>query len=120
MDKSKFESDTQVKNTGSVSEPVDVLADLEATLNEVAKTNPRIDKSQKESSDRSADLKAILEVSLAVNSSLVLDDILQNLVDLGIVLLDDLLGPLDGFGLAPLLQLVDDEGLEEFHGHGLR
>jgi len=101
MDKSNFESDTQVKNQGSASGPVDVLADLEATLNEVAKTNPRIDKSQKESSGRSADLKAILEVSLAVNSSLVLDDILQSVMTKSIELMQAERG---------LIMLLNDHG----------
>lgn len=55
----------------------DVFADLEATLDKVADTNPRISTGDKESASRDADLKALLEVSLAVNSSLVLDDVLQ-------------------------------------------
>ena len=50
---------------------------------------------------------------------MVLDDVFQDLVDLGIVLLDDLLGSFDRLGLAPLLQFVDDEGFEELHRHGL-
>jgi hypothetical protein len=51
---------------------------------------------------------------------MVFDDVLEDLVDLRIVTLDDLLGPLDRLGLTPLLQLVDDEGLEQLDGHGLR
>ena len=56
---------------------LDVLADLEATLNEVAEANPRIESSTGKNSKQSDDLKAILEASLAVNSSLVLEDILR-------------------------------------------
>jgi len=57
--------------------PKDIFADLEATLNEVAETNPRIDGDSPENLEPARDLKALLETSLAVNSSLVLDDILQ-------------------------------------------
>ncbi len=61
----------------SSSLPLDLFADLEATLDEVAEANPRIDSGSDDNSKLSSDLKAILEASLAVNSSLVLDDILQ-------------------------------------------
>jgi PAS domain S-box-containing protein len=61
----------------SSSLPLDLFADLEATLDEVAEANPRIDSGSDDNSKMSSDLKAILEASLAVNSSLVLDDILQ-------------------------------------------
>lgn len=101
MDKSKFETKTQVINNGSMFEPIDVLADLEATLNEVARTNPRIDTSQNDSTGRSADLKAIMEVSLAVNSSLVLDDILQIVMTKAIELMQAERG---------LIMLLDDQG----------
>ena len=47
------------------------------------------------------------------------DDVLEHLVHLWVVLLDDLLGPLDRLRFAPLLQLVDDEGLEQLDGHRL-
>src|SRR5438105_3154841 len=49
----------------------------------------------------------------------VLDDLLQNLEHLRAFLLDDLLGPLHRLGDALLHQLVDDEGLEQLHGHRL-
>jgi len=55
----------------------DLFAEVEETLNEVAETNPRINASEGDSSVRMSDLKAMLEVSLAINSSLVLDDVLQ-------------------------------------------
>ncbi len=56
--------------------PVDVFADLEATLEEVAESNPRIE-STGTGSKHSEDLRAILEASLAINSSLESDEILQ-------------------------------------------
>jgi hypothetical protein len=58
-------------------QPMDVFADLEATLDEVAEANPRIKEDQSDSANTVSDLKALLEVSLAINSSLVLDDILE-------------------------------------------
>lgn len=101
MDKCKTVSDTQTKNQVSITEPIDVLADLEATLNEVANTNPRIDNSQDKTLGRSTDLKAILEVSMAVNSSLVLDDILQIVMTKVIELMQAERG---------LIMLLDDHG----------
>lgn len=59
-------------------EPLDVLADLEATLDEVAEANPRIDAGGETRSTKGVeDIKALLEVSMAINSSLVADDVLQ-------------------------------------------
>ena len=55
----------------------DVFADLEATLDQVAETNPRLAEQPTETGTRDADLKALLQVSMAINSSLVLDDVLQ-------------------------------------------
>ena len=45
--------------------PVDVFADLEATLEEVAESNPRIN-STDTGSKHSEDLRAILEASLEI------------------------------------------------------
>jgi PAS domain S-box-containing protein len=55
----------------------DLFADLEATLDEVAESNPRLADEPTEINTRQSDLRALLEVSMAVNSSLVLDDVLQ-------------------------------------------
>jgi PAS domain S-box-containing protein len=57
--------------------PADVFADLEATLDQVAESNPRLRDDPTEPGTRDSDLRALLEVSLAVNSSLVLDDVLH-------------------------------------------
>ncbi len=56
--------------------PIDVFADLEATLDEVAESNPRID-STDAGNKHSEDLRAILEATLAINSSLDSDEILH-------------------------------------------
>ena len=60
----------------SGSFPVDVFADLEATLDEVAGSNPRIE-SADSGNKHSEDLRAILEASIAINSSLDIDEILH-------------------------------------------
>lgn len=57
--------------------PADIFADLEATLDEVAESNPRLSDEPTEPGTHHADLSALLEVSMAINSSLVLDDVLQ-------------------------------------------
>lgn len=68
-------SENKILNKSS-SLPIDIFADLEATLEEVAKSNPRID-STDVGNKHSEDLRAILEASLAINSSLDIDEILH-------------------------------------------
>lgn len=63
-------------DSGSQSS-LDIFADLEATLDEVAETNPRLEEQTVKDSEQSRDLKALLEVSMSVNSSLVLEDTLR-------------------------------------------
>ncbi|KAA3634337.1 MAG: GAF domain-containing protein [Calditrichaeota bacterium] len=72
-------------DTGSL--PIDVFADLEATLDEVAEANPRIENSNDGANKHSEDLRAILEASLIINSSLVLEDILQSVMSKAIELM---------------------------------
>jgi len=88
-------------NKGAEHQPMDIFADLEATLNEVAEVNPRIKAEQPDSSKTVSDLKALLEVSLATNSSLVLDDILQIVIHRAIELMQAERG---------LVMLLDDDG----------
>jgi len=78
----------------------DVFADLEATLDEVAEANPRIAEDS-ESSKASNDLKALLEASLAVNSSLVADDVLNIVMQKAIELMAAERG---------LIMLLDNDG----------
>lgn len=81
--------------------PMDIFADLEATLEEVAEANPRIEGEQPDSAKTMADLKALLEVSLAINSSLVLDDTLQIVMHKAVELMQAEHG---------LIMLLDDKG----------
>lgn len=78
----------------------DIFADLEATLNEVAETNPRINLKLADGNKATADLQALLTVSLAVNSSLVLDDVLQVVMHEAIELMQAERG---------LIMLLDDD-----------
>jgi len=54
-----------------------VLAEMEKALNDIVSDNPRISQTDSGSAARLDDLKAVLEISLAINSTLVLDEILQ-------------------------------------------
>ncbi|MBD3402138.1 GAF domain-containing protein [candidate division GN15 bacterium] len=80
--------------------PADLFADLEATLDQVAETNPRIDTDDREEAGHTTDLRALLEVSMAINSSLVLDDVLQNVMHKAIEFMKAERG---------LIMLLDDE-----------
>lgn len=78
----------------------DIFADLEATMNEVAETNPRINLQLADGNKATADLQALLAVSQAVNSSLVLDDVLQVVMHKAIELMQAERG---------LIMLLDDD-----------
>lgn len=80
--------------------PQDIFADLEATLDQVAETNPRIHGSSIDDPELARDLKALLEVSLAINSSLVLEDILQIVMSKAVELMQAERG---------LIMLLDDK-----------
>ncbi|MCP4706843.1 MAG: GAF domain-containing protein [candidate division Zixibacteria bacterium] len=60
-----------------LSETGTVLADMEATVDNIAAEAPQAESGQGLQLKSFEDFKAILEVSLAINSSLILDDILQ-------------------------------------------
>jgi len=66
-----------VRREPAGDDSADLFADLEATLDQVADANPRLGDGTSESTGRVSELRALLEVTLAVNSSLVLDDVLQ-------------------------------------------
>ena len=53
-----------------------VLAEMEKALNDIVSDNPRLAGDDDAATVRLDDLKAVLEISLAVNSSLVVDEIL--------------------------------------------
>ncbi len=80
---------------------LNLFNDLEATLDQVAEGNPRIAGLEKDGVSRNADLQALLEVSLAINSSLVLDDVLQIVMHRAIELMQAERG---------LIMLLDEAG----------
>ncbi|UCC43108.1 MAG: GAF domain-containing protein [Candidatus Zixiibacteriota bacterium] len=116
--------DTQPQATGEPgqeheSPTSDMFADLELTLDKVAQSNPRIKRADSADTGRITDLKALLEASVAVNSSLVLDDVLQvvmrKAVDLmqaerGLVMLLDKQGELQ---VRSAYNLCKEEMMEE-------
>ena len=79
----------------------DIFADLEATLDRVAEANPRVAVEPSETGKSTSDLRALLEVSLAINSSLVLDDVLQIVMHKAI----ELMGAERG-----IIMLLNDDG----------
>jgi signal transduction histidine kinase len=83
----------------------DVLAEMEAALDEIADGNPRIESDHALASKSQEDIKAVLEVSLAINSSLILDDILQIVMQKAIELLQAERG---------FIMLLDEKGELQF------
>ena len=89
-----------------------VLAEMEKALNDIVSDNPRISQTDSGGAARLDDLKAVLEISLAINSTLVLDEILQ------VVMLKavELLSAERGF-----VMLLDAEGSLQFKtAHNIR
>ncbi len=89
-----------VENATKAEQP-DPLADLELSLDIIARKNPRLTSRTDRSEARSTDLKALLEISNAVNSTLVLDEILRIVMGKAIELLQAERG---------FLMLLDDNG----------
>lgn len=56
---------------------LEMIEELERTLDQVAEQNPRIAAATEADNTRTDDLRALVQISLAINSSLVLDDVLQ-------------------------------------------
>lgn len=71
----------------SVKETKDALAEMEAALNNIAEENPRLESDLSPGAKSADDLRAVLQVSLAINSSLVLDEILKIVMKKAIELL---------------------------------
>lgn len=57
--------------------PIKLFADLEATIDEVTEVSSKPTREARDPDSRDADLRTLIQVSLAINSSLVLDDVLQ-------------------------------------------
>lgn len=90
------------KKKSSKGRPQDILAEMENILHKVQTAQPRLKASNNESGKlRSDDLEALLDISKAINSTLVLDDILQMVMKRAIKLLRAERG---------FLMLLDSEG----------
>jgi signal transduction histidine kinase len=88
-----------------LAETQDALAEMEAALNNIAEDNPRIVSDSVTGTKSADDLRAVLQVSLAINSSLVLEDILKIVM----VKASELLSAERGF-----IMLLDREGNLQF------
>lgn len=78
-------------NSGGATDRIEVgnvLAEMEKALDDIATENPRLGEKDKNNLTRFEDLKSILEISIAINSSFVLDDILQVVMEKAVELLD--------------------------------
>ncbi len=111
---SAFMKDPTNGEAGSATDRIDVdnvLAEMERTLDDVANDNPRM-KGDTDSIVRLDDLRAVLEISLAINSSLVLEEILQVVMQKAV----DLLSAERGF-----IMLLDEKGQLQFKSaHNIR
>jgi len=89
-----------------------VLAEMEKALDDVASDNPRMGDDKEGSIVRLDDIRAVLEISLAINSSLVLEEILQVVMQKAV----ELLSAERGF-----IMLLDNEGRLQFKSaHNIR
>jgi len=80
-------SDTETGMSTDRIEVDNVLAEMEKALDDVVSDNPRITDEPEGSLVRLDDLKAVLEISLAINSSFVLEEILQVVMQKAVELL---------------------------------
>lgn len=94
-------------SSGSRADSGDIIGEIEALIEKVQSSRPRLKKDQEEEKSKlkSSDLKALLDISQAVNSTLVLDEILQIVMKRAI----ELLKAERGF-----LMLLDEEGNLQF------
>src|SRR5512137_2648612 len=79
--------DSEHNNSSNRIQVDHVLAEMEKALNDIVSENPRIDSQAVDGSIRLDDLKAVLEVSLAINASLDLEEILQAVMTKAVELL---------------------------------
>ncbi len=92
--------------SGSKPDSGDIVGEIEALIEKVQTSRPRLKKDQEEPSKlKNSDLKALLDVSQAINSTLVLDEILQRVMRKAV----ELLKAERGF-----LMLLDEEGSLQF------
>jgi len=111
--------DSETTADDSSMSPVDIFADLEATLDEVAESNPRIDDTESTNLKLNHDLRALLETTLTINSSLVLNDVLEVVMHKAIELMQAerglimLLGENDQLQTRSAYNLCKEEMMEE-------
>ncbi len=112
---STFMNDLTNGESGTSTDRIEVdnvLAEMERALEDVASDNPRIGEDTDGSIIRLDDLRAVLEISLAINSSLVLEEILQVVMQKAV----ELLSAERGF-----IMLLDGEGQLQFKSaHNIR
>ncbi|MFH1700419.1 MAG: ATP-binding protein [Candidatus Zixiibacteriota bacterium] len=113
---------TGVENTKSSGDDVgsttdrfqvdNVLAEMEKTLNDIVSNNPRISEEADTHKIRLDDLKAILEISVGINSALILEDVLQVVMEKAV----ELLSAERGF-----IMLLDRDGTLQYKtAHNIR
>lgn len=88
-----------------VTSEFDLLSEMENNLSSIADDYPSLAEKSNQAETRTADLKAILDISQTINSSLVLDDILQKVMKYAIELLQAERG---------FLMLLDEAGELQF------
>ncbi|MBD3219573.1 MAG: GAF domain-containing protein [candidate division Zixibacteria bacterium] len=84
---------------------LDLLSEMESNLSSIENNYPTLAEKSSLSETRTADLKAILDISQAINSSLVLDDILHKVLEHAVELLQAERG---------FLMLLDESGELQF------
>ncbi|NIP41879.1 MAG: GAF domain-containing protein [candidate division Zixibacteria bacterium] len=84
---------------------LDLLSEMESSLSSIENKYPTLAEKSSLSETRTADLKAILDISQAINSSLVLDDILHKVLEHAVELLQAERG---------FLMLLDESGELQF------
>jgi len=92
-------------NKKTKTQSSDILSQMDTFIEKIHKKKPRIVDEQEESKLKNDDLEALLDINKAINSTLVLEDILQMVMRRAI----KLLGAERGF-----LMLLDDEGNLQF------
>ena len=94
------------KKSSQPTEPdLDILSEMEDGLSSIEDEYPALAQKSSQATTRSTDLKAVLEISQAINSSLVLENILQKVMKHAI----ELLKAERGF-----LMLLDESGELQF------
>lgn len=88
-----------------ITSEFDLLSEMEDGLSSIAEDYPSLAEKSNQAETRTADLKAILDISQTINSSLVLDDILQKVMKYAIELLQAERG---------FLMLLDEAGELQF------